>query len=291
MIEKQKYKEKTIHGTSDFPLAWYSDISDTWQNFFFVPHWHEELEILYVLDGRLELIIDGVSYIIGPNSVALIPPNLLHIAYRINNERCRFCSIVFSIDLIASKTADKIQREQLQPFLENPFLENYILLPGSQQQSEVQKLIHTFEKTFIEESFCRELLIKGVIIQLLAQLIQTKNLKIQKTNAKKLQEERERTIIEFISSNFDEKLTLSSLANSVMLSKEQFTRFFKKSFRTSPIHYLNQFRLQKATELLQQTDLQIIEIAQLVGFDSSNYFSSSFRKCFGISPSEFRKMT
>ena len=77
-------------------------------------------------------------------------------------------------------------------------------------------------------------------------------------------------------------------AGSVSLSREQFCRFFKKSFRSTPISYLNRFRINRSMALLKETSLPVIDIAIAVGFDSSNYFAISFRKATGMTPSQYR---
>jgi len=90
------YYEAANHGTEDFPLAYYPNLVSVWREFFFVPHWHKEIEILCVHQGQLELVVNGVSRKIKANTIVLIPPNTLHTAYRIAQQSCRFSCIVFS---------------------------------------------------------------------------------------------------------------------------------------------------------------------------------------------------
>ena len=57
----------------------------------------------------------------------------------------------------------------------------------------------------------------------------------------------------------------------------------------SPVHFIHYIRLQKALELLRETDLNIAEIAYETGFSSPAYFTRLFAKTYGLPPSEYRK--
>ncbi len=80
-----------------------------------------------------------------------------------------------------------------------------------------------------------------------------------------------------------------SLARSMALSKAQLYRKVKTVTQMAPGQYITHFRLQKAEELLQETDLTISEIAYRCGFISLSHFSRAFNRMYQSSPSQFRK--
>ena len=65
-------------------------------------------------------------------------------------------------------------------------------------------------------------------------------------------------------------------------------KIFKEAFNISPMQYTNNFRLEKAKELMMYSDFNISQISELVGFSSIHYFSRYFKKRENISPSEYR---
>ena len=65
----------------------------------------------------------------------------------------------------------------------------------------------------------------------------------------------------------------------------QFNKATAKSLR----EYINELRISDAKRLLKESSLSVTEIAFLIGFDSSNYFSEIFKKQVGISPLKYRK--
>lgn len=295
MKEKHKqpnsFKEEIIHGTTKFPLEIYPNIDNCDHDLILYNHWHEEMEIIYIQEGLMELVINGTSIMAEKNMLILVAPNSVHGAYRHNNKRCEFTSIVFHPNFIESKTQDKIQTEYLEPIINNQFNYYHILQADEANNAFVRHLLDKFIQLNMSQQNYKELLLKGYLYQIMFHLLLEEKNMIKKTAIDYLVEERKKNILTFIELNYQNPLTLNDLANSLSLSKEQFCRFFKQSFRTTPIKYLNQYRINQATNLLRETTLSIIEIAFETGFENSNYFAISFKKTTGQSPSQFRKMT
>ena len=51
-VDMCELKEQTKHGDEGFPVGWYPRLSKVWQGYFFVPHWHRELELIFVESGK-----------------------------------------------------------------------------------------------------------------------------------------------------------------------------------------------------------------------------------------------
>ena len=79
------------------------------------------------------------------------------------------------------------------------------------------------------------------------------------------------------------------MADFCNISPDYLAHLFKDNTNVSPMRYLNQIRVEKAEELLSVTDLQIQEIATLVGYPDSLYFSRTFKKLIGEAPLAYRK--
>ncbi len=97
------------------------------------------------------------------------------------------------------------------------------------------------------------------------------------------------SIISYLNSNYSKDINLSDILRKAGMSKSAFMRKFKQATGTTPIDYLIQLRVTKASCLLQETNLSISEIAYKSGFSDSNYFSRTFRKVTGLTPREFSK--
>lgn len=288
---KDNLKEQAAHGSHEFPLQVYQDMEYCENGLILYNHWHEEAEILFVTEGMMELVVDGISIIAGKNTIVLIPPNQLHGAYQYRDQTCRFTSIVFHPDFISSKNQDAIQAGQLNPFFENSFVSSYVIYGTDLKCEAVQHLLGELTAAYHASYPYRELLIKGYLYQILFHLLIKEEKHNIKSTSDYINEERKKKILRYIDENYQNPLNLDSLAKSVSLSREQFCRFFKKSFRSTPVYYLNRYRINRSMVLLRETGLPVIDIALAVGFDSSNYFAVSFRKATGMTPSQFRNMT
>ena len=95
---------------------------------------------------------------------------------------------------------------------------------------------------------------------------------------------------EFIRANFDQPLTVEDIASQTHFSVPYFNKLFHSINGSSPYDYLLKVRLEKAKELLLQTELPIHDIAEQTGFNSTSNFLCFFKKHIGFSELKFRKL-
>lgn len=116
--------------------------------------------------------------------------------------------------------------------------------------------------------------------------------KLQNINFKYIQDKANHNlnaIINYIDDNYNNKeLNLELLAENVGFSISYITTLFKTNHKTTFVKYLTTIRMNKAKEILLNTNNKIIEIAEIVGYNDPYYFSHSFKKHFGLSPKEYR---
>ena len=94
-----------------------------------------------------------------------------------------------------------------------------------------------------------------------------------------------------LNQSYMEKWTVSSMADYCRLSSGYFSDSFKNYTGKSPIHFLNDIRIEKAKDLLSANTLTISAVAALVGFSDPLYFSRVFKKSSGIAPQNFSRNT
>ncbi|HOV40623.1 MAG TPA: response regulator [Oscillospiraceae bacterium] len=93
---------------------------------------------------------------------------------------------------------------------------------------------------------------------------------------------------EYIENHFDEDISLNLAAASVNLSPSYFSALFSQEAGCTFIEYLTDVRMQKAAQLLSDTDMKIVDIGFEIGYRDSHYFASIFKKTFGCTPKEYR---
>ncbi len=95
--------------------------------------------------------------------------------------------------------------------------------------------------------------------------------------------------ISYVTSNYSEKLQLSTAARLCDMSRFQFSRNFKKERGLTFRDFVVQTRIHRAAELMRESALSVTEAAFVVGFNDLSYFSRVFRRRLGVSPSQYRR--
>jgi AraC family transcriptional regulator len=98
-------------------------------------------------------------------------------------------------------------------------------------------------------------------------------------------------VLEFMSANYAESLTLESLAAEACISKFHFVRLFKEKTGHSPIQHLSDLRVRAARRLLLSSDLPVADIARGCGFASASHLGTQFANRYGLTPSRYRALS
>ena len=99
-----------------------------------------------------------------------------------------------------------------------------------------------------------------------------------------------RNASDYITQHYREPITVRQLALLSKMSESNFYALFKRHLGSSPIAYLNHYRLSVAAELLAESSQTVSEISDAVGFADAMYFSKLFKRTYGMSPTEHRRM-
>lgn len=95
--------------------------------------------------------------------------------------------------------------------------------------------------------------------------------------------------VQFIDENFsDEDISLNKVADHVGVSPNHLSSTFSKELGSTFIEYLTRCRIDRAKDLLANTDLRSSEVAYEVGYKDPHYFSAAFKKACGMTPKEYR---
>ena len=107
---------------------------------------------------------------------------------------------------------------------------------------------------------------------------------------KGLDDRRLEKVLQYINTNIGVSITLADLANVVHLSSLHFSRLFKERLGQTPLQYVSEQRLLNAKHFLVASSRSITWITYELGYQDTAHFSTKFKRCFGVSPSEYRKL-
>lgn len=95
-------------------------------------------------------------------------------------------------------------------------------------------------------------------------------------------------VLEYINEYLEQDIKLADLAKLLEMSRFHFSRLFRQSIGISPHQYLLQQRIERAKQLLKQTDKPIVEIALMCGFNSHSHLSKQFKQLTSLTPKAYR---
>ncbi|MFA0812283.1 GlxA family transcriptional regulator [Microbulbifer epialgicus] len=96
-------------------------------------------------------------------------------------------------------------------------------------------------------------------------------------------------LLEWLAEDYQKPITVTDMAERIAISERQLTRLFKRHLNSTPSHYLNQIRLNRARDLITCETLQLEQVALQVGFSNYDSFRRAFHNQFGVSPSYFNR--
>ena len=97
------------------------------------------------------------------------------------------------------------------------------------------------------------------------------------------------SILAFVERNYMQEISIQHIADACACCQSTVSHLFKEHTNQSVKKYISTLRLNQAEKLMSASDLSISNIALLCGFTNTNYFSTAFKKEFGVSPSEYRR--
>ena len=282
--------EETQHGSFDFPLAVY--VTKISRNVlgFIDWHWHTELQFCVVTNGMVEFCVGSEKVKINAGDGIFINSNCLHMAQNAQGSDGAYICLDFDPRLISGFDGSAVGRRHIAPYVANSRAA-YILLDSSntEQCQILQHLLNAYQLFYSNEQDRDEL---GITIELMQTWQKLEKIFLQKiggNTATQNDDKRLCDVVEYISEYCCGDIKLDDIANRAGLSSAGCCRMFKRRFGCTVFSYIQRLRLQRASQLLAESDTSITEIALHCGFSSSSYFSKEFKEATGITPSEYRK--
>lgn len=96
-------------------------------------------------------------------------------------------------------------------------------------------------------------------------------------------------VYNYIREHYGERITLAAVSALVHMNEEAFSRFFSRIMQKPLFTFLNEYRINMASKMLIETDLQVAEISYACGYESLPFFFRQFRKFGGVTPATYRK--
>ncbi|NQX63957.1 helix-turn-helix transcriptional regulator [Paenibacillus qinlingensis] len=223
--------------------------------------------ILIALRGEADFIYDGSSYSMSPGMV-LVGGYNRHFGITVHSAEFEYFLVHF-LPVAPDREESVLAKEVNLLHIE---LDATLLQVMKQLRRYATELGHI------------ELLEKKSLVYQLVNKVLTYERYLQNSESHSMMEQ----TIEYIRHHYMESITWESLADQHQMRAKYFSHIFQKYTGTGPIHYLIQYRMKVAHELLMTTSFSVRDIAGSVGYPDAYYFSRLFKKHYGKSPTSLK---
>ena len=272
------------HGCEEFPFECYIDDINQFHSKSIEWHWHREVEFSIVLNGNVRCYDELNVYQLSQGDGLFLNSGTLHRFESENNGI--MINMVFAPELIAPP----------ESLLYKEFIEKIIASDcplicfkcNVKENVPILQSIHTLYDATTRNAFA----IRNAASLLWEELLNATTNDFVQTQSKvdKLLRARMKKMVHYIQQNYQGSIRLDDIACAANISVSEALRCFHSSMQTTPINYLNQYRLECAKRLLLSTSDSVISIAMNTGFENPSYFCRAFKKKYGESPNQYRKL-
>ncbi|MFS7401802.1 AraC family transcriptional regulator [Carnobacterium maltaromaticum] len=258
------------------------------------PHWHKEIEIIYVKEGNVNIGVNDVPIQLKRDDIYFINGGDVH--YFLASPESERIVIQFDLSFFQDiSSLEKTNKEMRNLF-------SSIVQASSLWSQEIADQMRQLLMTVHEENNERKsgyrYVIKAKMFEMLAilsrEVPQNENWNDQvreEISSTKQMENLERLdkIFMYIEAHYQDTITLNDISAYMGFSSFYFTKFFKKNTGTTFIQFLTEYRLNKAKWILLNEDATVTEVAERTGFSSVKTFHHQFKDLMGISPLKYKK--
>jgi AraC-like DNA-binding protein len=227
-------------------------------------HFHKNYELIYVLDGEVELTLGSQKMCLQADSFAIVLPNQFH-AYR-TPQHSRVWIAVFSADFVGEFAKLTEGKQAADPrFTCNETVKAYLLsaliTESTPDLLSMKSLLYAACAAFLTQV---QLVDKGGTGELVGKVIQ------------------------YVQTHYAEDMTFIRMAEALGYEYHYLSRRFRQHFGMHFRQFLNMYRMEQAQQLLLDSTTSITDVAYGVGFQNLRTFNRVFAQHMGMTPSEFR---
>lgn len=254
------------------------------------PSRHEFYEMVYMKRGDAVFEIAGTPAPLGPNDIVIIKPDQPHKLFVESESGCDFIVLSFKFVNKLETGYSEVSLGDFLNFVSGKGSAPFITLKVS-QKNEIITLLNRILKERESSEIGSEFLNHLLVLELFILISRALKMEWESTITDKSPKLKEliQISIHYIHNNFERDISLKDISKYVFLSSSYFIRAFKEEVGISPINYLLKIRVERAKELLSETDGKIGHIALNVGFSNQQRFNEIFKKYTGFTPLQYRK--
>lgn len=284
----QDASEIIQYDTIGIPLYIQTDSLSTYPDRRALCHWHEDLEFIHILKGKMYYRVNGSRILLEENDTIMVNTRQMHYGYSYQNLDCTFSCVLFHPQLFSGN--QMVTQRYILPLTGSSNLEFIHFGSGNPLHHEIAESLDKVIELKKQAYPGYEMAVIGIMALLWSRLLQTSMIAApEPADNAGTDLTLQRDMVSYIYQHYTEKVTLSDIAAAGHVSRSKCCAIFKYYLQQSPIDFLNHYRLEVSCNLLKKQTLNVTQVAVACGFNHLSYYSKLFYKNYGCTPSEYRK--
>ncbi|WP_082629921.1 AraC family transcriptional regulator [Olsenella massiliensis] len=285
--EYSQYQETRLHEQPGFPYDTYlCTIPLDFERV--APHWHEQMEVIYVKRGSGVVSVDFESHPVQAGSIVVVTPGQIHAIDGARGQRMEYENIIFSLSMLGGGPNDAWFAENVvAPLRAGTIRLPCPLIERSPLEAEARAALDAADRACETCAPGYSLVVKSELLLLLRAIYLHGG--AASPRPRRASADRMRAVLELVRERYGERLTVEDAAKVAGYSKAHLMRSFRHETGQSFVSYLTEYRLTAASHLLRRSEEPVSVIAARCGFESLSYFIRRFKGRFGISPGAYRR--
>lgn len=283
IITNQFQKELKQHGNEQFPfLVSYQKLSE-YESGSFMWHWHPEIEITYVQKGTMCYKVNHMVYHLKEGDIVFNNSGALHSGTMENQKDCAYIPVTFDSRLIYGFFQSTVNSKYVDPVIQDSMLPAICIDQSEPWHKPFREYLLRIIDLDEKKPDFYELDITICLQSMWRLLLEHITYEPQASRENSLEYDRIKKILSYIEENYQNKITLNDIAGHIHLCESECTRLFKRHMNTTLFAFLQEYRIERSLEFLQD-DQPVSAVADKAGFSDPNYYSKVFAKIKGCSP-------
>lgn len=251
----------------------------------FGPHCHKNVEICMMTDGECDIVVNGEAVTVQAGEMMVIFSHMIHSFHMRSRKPANFLQIHFQPDSFAGIEPEVAEKVKFLGYMTDEH-SAYLLQPFSTRVRTCVERICEEVNTDTDE-FCVPL--SKIYIY---EMIYLLSREIEQGYRRIFVIENPLVIkaIQFISDHMGEKIGLSNVAGACQVTSRHLSSVFKDTMNITVNDYINIAKVDKAMRWLTDSELSITDITTRLGYSSTQYFSTVFKRYTHVTPGEFKTM-
>lgn len=280
----QRYQMDLLSGKKNFAVEYLEHNLDT----MLFGHCHSHFEIYVQMSGRRRYFLKNHVYEIETGDVVIIAPGLVHKTSNIDKSDYSRLLIEFDEKYLSDMDAF-LGDADLKSYLSPIYTNGYFIYRNRERTEAILKACHQIAEEYTNPTCFKDMKSRLHVAELILDILH-ESVAAEQTyeigSRYKISE-----ILSYINDNYNRDISLKETSEKFYLSYYYLSRLFKEVTGFTFVAYVNIVRVNKAKQMIEESDKGVEWIAEAVGFGSQKQFVRVFKALYGVSPSKYKTMT